>query len=1504
MPYFGAMVLPAARLIRALPALFLCALPLRAAVPAPVAPYFNGVFPNKAPGQTDWAVEDAFPNLSFTDPLWIAQVPGTEDMIVVEKAGRILRFPRNAEVAAEEVVTALDIRAAVQTSEDQGLYRLAFHPQFGDGGLHADEVFLCYNHRPAGDSPNSSMWRVSRFRWQAASGTIDPASEEVLIQIYDPHRWHNGGALAFDNDGFLLITCGDGGGANAEYNPTPSLTGSFFGGVLRIDVDMDPERSHPIRRQPTSAGKPFAFPPVLTQGYYIPNDNPWQSATGSVLEEFHALGLRSPHSAHYDAATGELWVGDVGQSKQEELDRVTKGLDYGWPYREGTLAGPRSGIPYGPEALPAYSYGRTQGGCIIAGMRYRGERWAAELEGKVLFGDLLKGNLSAYTPDSAEPPQELVPYIGNVFYSGFSNICTDAAGEIYLPKLNGQGQPGAKILILRKLAPVPEPPALLSQTGLFTDTAALVPAAPMMPYEVASPLWSDGAHKRRWIVLPSGTTSRSSSHRITWSATGNWGFPAGAVFVKHFEIPDDARDPGSVKRLETRVMVCTANGGKYGLTYRWNAAGTDAVLLAAGEDEIFTVTDENGASTQRTWSYPSRANCMECHTPASGQALGLRAHQIGMTVIPPGGDSVDQLAWFKAQQMFSSDASDQEIHATIQARAIDDESAPLEHRVRSYLDANCAHCHQPGATVSHFDARLQTPLKKQGLVNEAIKGQFHLPGGSYIKAGDPSLSAIHVRMAGTAPGVAMPPLGRHVVDEKAAGIIAGYIAGLNDGEFAEEPGLHARYLRLTAKTGYHTSIGIREFSALDRNHAAIPGSEVSIAAFSAETAADPAANATDGDLSTYWRSGTGAFPHFVTLDLGSVREIGGYDVRLPSSGSTEHLRTWEVHSSSDGIDWALLGSGSVSRYSHTFIRKELLTAKRPVRTSIAAPAHSAAAEFPVTIAFDTAVTDFSTGDLTVEGGTITAGSLRGSGSYYTVRVTATQPQVTLSMAADLVSTGDYGSRASNTIMVTSGLLQPVKPVFASSGYYFGTALEARIDFDQAYTGLTKDDFTLTNGKLEWLIQEGNSARLIISSSYLGNSSPTLVMKEGAVLGANGLWMGQGFSRTFSYRVPLLDSAHIYVEFQPGFSYQADAAAGVPGYYYEVPLGTRSGTTTPSSTHKLRFGFVSPHAGDIRVRAWTRADSAASDSFHVSAGGTVDAPVFPWQTNQGAGEIGSLQFHEGFARPAGGAPQVLQTGTGPGVLEIYAAEDGTKISRMEIVPVRPFPIWEELPMIPEGLRAKLRFTSPVQGLSPDDFDVLDGTITALEGSGRDYTVTFRPAGEQAYLAVKDGAVTDVEFGGTGIASLPYIAKLEDWTYEQWAAARTLSSGDYNLGVDTDRDGMGQFLEYALGLEPALADVKTVVPGDHTSHGLPKLELDDGPEGGKRLALIYHRRIGGTPMAYTVEFGDSPATLAPAEVTETVTPLNLQWEEVRATDASAPAGTKARFGRLRVEKLPVP
>ncbi len=1489
LPYAGAMFMPAARVLRALPALFLCSLSLQAGVQ--VGPYFNGVFPSQAPGQTGWAVEDAFPNLSFTDPMWIEQVPGTEEMIVVEKTGRIFRFPRSAAATAAERVTVLDLSAAVQTSEDQGFYRLAFHPQFGGTGPHADEVFACYSHRPSG------TWRVSRFRWQHAAGTIDPASEEALIQIYDPHRWHNGGALNFDNEGFLLITCGDGGGVNGQYYTPPSVSGPgsyLLGGVLRIDVDMDPERSHPIRRQPASG---------TTQGYYIPNDNPWQNPgqdwRNRNVEEFHAVGLRSPHSAHYDAETGELWLGDVGQSTQEELNLIEKGKNYGWPHREGTEAGPRGGTPYGEEGLPAYSYGRVQGGCIIAGMRYRGERWAAELEGRVLFGDLLKGNLSAFQPGSAEPPVELVPFIGDVFYKGYSNICTDAAGEIYLPKLNGQGEPGGKILILRKAEPIPEPPALLSQTGLFTDTASLVPAPPLTPYEVASPLWSDGAHKRRWIVLPGSDSSRAYDDKIAWSATGNWTFPAGTILVKHFEIPDDARDPASVKRLETRVMVCTANGGKYGLTYRWNAAGTDAVLLAGGEEEAFTVTDESGTPHQRTWSYPSRANCMECHTTASGQALGLRTHQINLTLIPPGEDSINQLAWFRGKKMFASGPDDWAISSSIAARAIDDESAPLEHRVRSYLDSNCAHCHQPGATVTHFDARLTTPLKDQGLVNEAIKGQFHLPGGSYIKAGDPALSAIHVRMTGTGPGVAMPPLGRHVVDEKAAAIIAGYIAGLTDEEFAEEPAPSGRYVRLTARSGFGDSIGIGEFGILDENQVRMPVSGITIAGVSGEEEPGYAALANDDIPQTYWQSGTGPFPHSITLDLGSVREIGGYRIDLPLEWL--RIRDWDIHYSSAGMSWFLLDTGTIPSRSSSSIQKKLLQRQRPVRPALAAPAYSPAAEFTVTITFDSAVTDFTTADLAVQGGTVVPGSLRGSGYYRTVRILASEPQVTISMAEDAVSTGTYGSRAPDSITVSSGLLQAVQPVFASSGWFHGAAMEARIDFDQAYTGLSMDDFTVTNGKLEWLIQEENSARLIISA-VPPFYSPQIVLRDGAVRGGNGLWMGPGLTRSLSYAAPRLDSAaDKSILSRSMFEFLSDPEAGYPGYYYWVPGGMRGGDTAQSSIFWLSFGFASPHAGDFRLRAWTRADSTASDSFYLRTGAFPDAPVLPWQTNQGDGEIGSLQFHEGFARPAGGGPHILQMKAGSQSMTIYAAEDGTRISRMEIVPVRPFPLWEELPGTATELRAGLRFTSPVEGLEISDFEVLDGTITALEGSGRDYFVTLRPDAERMYLAVKENAVTDVEFGGTGIASLPYIAKLKDWIYLDWTTARGLSSSSYSMSADIDHDGIGQFLEFALGLEPLIADVKTIVPGDPAAHGLPKLELEDGPEG-KRLVLVYHRRLSGTPMAYTVEFGDSPATLAPAEVVETVTPLGLQWEEVRAVEAAPPAGASARFGRLRVEKLP--
>ena len=756
------------------------------AVVAPVGSYFNGVFPKDAPGAAPtWMAVNAFPMLSFTDPMWIAEIPGTGDMLVVEKGGRLKRFRNDPQVPQASVV--LDMGPELQVSEDQGLYQVAFHPDFGKAGAaHAEDLFLTYNHRPAvaGADADRSMWRLSRFRWDPSAERIDPASEEILIQQFDPNRWHNGGAMAFDKSGCLLVSCGDGGGNDDQFGQSQSLEGGFFGGVFRIDVDGDATRSHAIRRKPTELpGKPAGFPPGYAQGYLVPDDNPWQDAAGGLLEETWAIGLRSPHTAHYDAEANGLWVGDVGRKDREELDLVRAGANLQWPYMEGDIAGPKARTAiHGKDTPPVYAYDRRAGGCIIGGMRYRGAKWASSFGGKVIFGDNLKSTLLTLDPTPAEGPplvREVLSGFGEGSYAGLSNICTDSAGEIYLLKLNGRGRDGGSVHKLVPGQPYSDPPELLSATGLFKDTARLIPAPALQSFEVASPAWSDGADKRRWLALPNDGKRDSAEEKIVWSATGNWSFPAGTVFVKHLEMATDASKPEIVKRFETRVIVCTTNGGKYGLSYRWNEAGTDAVLLKEGASESFSVVHEDGRKEERMWSYPSRTDCMQCHTNAAGQALGLRTHQINRGAMLAGSKrAVNQLAYFKQEAMFEPAPSDSEIWNALAARALDDEAAPLEHRIRSYLDANCAHCHQPGGIVPHFDARLQTPLREQGLVDTAIKGQYQLAGGRYLKPDNSVRSALHARMASETPGIAMPPLGRHSVDHKALSLLDNYIGSL------------------------------------------------------------------------------------------------------------------------------------------------------------------------------------------------------------------------------------------------------------------------------------------------------------------------------------------------------------------------------------------------------------------------------------------------------------------------------------------------------------------------------------------------------------------------------------------------------------------------------------------------------------------------------------------------------------------------------------------------------
>ena len=348
----------------------------------PCAPYLNGVFPASAPAEvTGWTTVNAFPNLTFVEPLHLKEIPGGNELLLVCKNGRIWRFNNNPATLQSGVVEVLNWSAKTQTGDDMGFYSLSFHPEFGQqGSPNKDYVYVCYSHRPAapltGQSENNTYWTVSRFTWLRASGTLDPTSETVLIRQYDPHGWHNGGATFFGADGFLYITSGDGGNQHDFYGYSQRRDFGLFGGILRIDVNNDPAKSHAIRRQPQShSQKPAAWPASFTQGYGIPNDNPWLATNGSLLEEFFAIGLRSPHSAHLDAVTGEIWVGDVGDDSREEMNRITMGDNTQWAFREGTMVGPKATptTVTGTQKTPTIEYAHTAGNaCVIGGMRYRG----------------------------------------------------------------------------------------------------------------------------------------------------------------------------------------------------------------------------------------------------------------------------------------------------------------------------------------------------------------------------------------------------------------------------------------------------------------------------------------------------------------------------------------------------------------------------------------------------------------------------------------------------------------------------------------------------------------------------------------------------------------------------------------------------------------------------------------------------------------------------------------------------------------------------------------------------------------------------------------------------------------------------------------------------------------------------------------------------------------------------------------------------------------------------
>ena len=316
-------------------------------------------------------LEHVFTSLpALEQPVALMQAPGDDSRwYVVERTGRVRAFDNDPAVTASSVV--IDLSGIVDSGpQEAGLLGMAFHPDFQTNG----EVFLSFT-RPG------LVSYVSRFTSVDGGATLDVASEQVVVTFPQPFDNHNGGNIAFGPDGMLYAGFGDGGSGNDPEDHAQN-TADLLGSMLRIDVDGGSPYAIP-------PDNPFAGNPLCTQGF---GQEP--------CPEIYAWGLRNPWRWSFDAVTGDLWVGDVGQNMWEEIDLVTSGGNYGWRIREGA----HCNIPEDCSAQglidPVVEYDHSLGRAVTGGYVYRGTAMP-DLDGAYFYADYSSGRVWGLFDDGA-----------------------------------------------------------------------------------------------------------------------------------------------------------------------------------------------------------------------------------------------------------------------------------------------------------------------------------------------------------------------------------------------------------------------------------------------------------------------------------------------------------------------------------------------------------------------------------------------------------------------------------------------------------------------------------------------------------------------------------------------------------------------------------------------------------------------------------------------------------------------------------------------------------------------------------------------------------------------------------------------------------------------------------------------------------------------------------------------------------------------------------------------
>jgi len=357
--------------------------------------------PNTPANAQELALVRAFPKLTFSSPVFLTHGGDATDRIfVVEQAGIIKIFQNDSEAAS--AATFLDIRDRVTAGGEMGLLGLAFHPAFPNNG----QFFVNYT------TSRSGPRRTVIARFSASGDQADPSSEFILMEVNQPFGNHNGGMLAFGPDGFLYISFGDGGSGGDPSN-NGQRPSTLLGSILRIDVDNQA--------------------PGLN--YAIPVDNPFANATDGTRKETFAFGLRNPWRFSIDQSSREIWAGDVGQNRREEIDLIEAGGNYGWNTMEGfDCFNPASGCDRSGLKLPVVDYGRDDGFSVTGGYIYRGPG-RPELTGAYIYGDFGSGNIWLLRYQNNQIVADSLLLATNLSIASFG---VDQQNELYIVDLAGR----------------------------------------------------------------------------------------------------------------------------------------------------------------------------------------------------------------------------------------------------------------------------------------------------------------------------------------------------------------------------------------------------------------------------------------------------------------------------------------------------------------------------------------------------------------------------------------------------------------------------------------------------------------------------------------------------------------------------------------------------------------------------------------------------------------------------------------------------------------------------------------------------------------------------------------------------------------------------------------------------------------------------------------------------------------------------------------------------------